>query len=312
MPSRLLSPLGRHARPILATGIFAGLALPDLAALLRPMVEVTVVFSLILSMLRVDWPMLARWARRPLPTVAAVAWMLVVAPVVVWAAVVVGGLPSNLAVPLVFAAAAPPISSVPGFALLLGLDASLAFIVLVSTTALLPLTLAPLSLGLLDLELSFGLDAFLLRVLLYIGVPFLATGLLRRVLKPERIAARGEEISGGMVVMLLVFGIGIMDGVTARMLSEPLDVAVFVLAAFAINIALQAAGAAAFLWLGPKAALSIGLASGYRNMGLMLVLTAGIAGPDMALFVAMAQLPMYILPTLAHPLYRRVLARTAQ
>jgi hypothetical protein len=39
----------------------------------------------------------------------------------------------------------------------------------------------------------------------------------------------------------------------------------------------------------------------------MLVLTAGIAGPDMWLYVAMAQFPMYILPMLTNPLYRRLL-----
>lgn len=308
MPSRLLSPLGRHARPILAAGIFAGLVFPGLAALLRPLLEAAVVVSLILSMLRIDWPLLARWVRRPLPTAAGIVWMMLVAPVATWAAVSAGGLPAGLAVPLVFAAAAPPISSVPGFALLLGLDASLAFVVLVSTTALLPLTLGPLTFWLLDLELAFGLEAFLLRILLYIGVPFFATGLLRRLLSPAWIASHGEEISGAMALMLLTFGIGVMDGVTARLLADPLDVALFVLAAFAINIVMQAAGALAFLWLGLKAALSVGLTSGYRNMGLMLVLTAGIAGPDMSLFVAMAQLPMYMLPTLMHPLYRRVLA----
>lgn len=311
MLSRLLSPLGRHARPILAAGIFAGLVFPDLAALLRPLLELAVVLSLILSMLRIDWPLLARWMRRPLPTLATVAWMLVAAPVLAWAAVRVAGLPPNLAVPLVLAAAAPPISSIPGFALLLGLDASLALVIVVSTTALLPLTLAPLSFWLLDLELAIGLDAFLLRILLFIGVPFLATGILRRALKPGWIAAHGPEISGAMVVMLLTFGIAVMDGVTARLLADPATVLVFVAAAFAVNVVMQLLGAAAFLWLGRQAALSIGLTSGYRNMGLMLVLTAGIAGPDMALFVAVAQLPMYMLPTLMHPLYRRVIAAAA-
>ncbi len=111
--------------------------------------------------------------------------------------------------------------------------------------------------------------------------------------------------------MLLTFGIAVMDGVTARLLADPATVLVFVAAAFAVNIVMQLLGAAAFLWLGRQAALSIGLTSGYRNMGLMLVLTAGIAGPDMALFVAMAQLPMYMLPALMHPLYRRVIAAAA-
>lgn len=59
MPAAFLAFLNRHARPILAGGIFAGLALPDLAALLRPLVEAAVVASLSLSLLRIDWPMVA-------------------------------------------------------------------------------------------------------------------------------------------------------------------------------------------------------------------------------------------------------------
>lgn len=37
MPARLLALLGRHAQPILAGGVFAGLLLPDLAAALYPL-----------------------------------------------------------------------------------------------------------------------------------------------------------------------------------------------------------------------------------------------------------------------------------
>jgi BASS family bile acid:Na+ symporter len=59
--------------------------------------------------------------------------------------------------------------------------------------------------------------------------------------------------------------------------------------------------------MGRRQALTMGLSSGYRNMAIMLVLTAGIAGPDMWLYVAMAQFPMYILPMLTNPLYRRFL-----
>ncbi|MBE9554773.1 MAG: hypothetical protein IMF05_15015, partial [Proteobacteria bacterium] len=66
MLTPFLAFLNRHARLILAGGIFAGLALPGLAALLRPLMEAAVVASLSLSLLRIDWPTVVAWGRRPL------------------------------------------------------------------------------------------------------------------------------------------------------------------------------------------------------------------------------------------------------
>ena len=91
-------------------------------------------------------------------------------------------------------------------------------------------------------------------------------------------------------------------------MADPWTVAGFTAAAFILNLVLQAIGAAAFCWLGWRGALTMGLASGYRNMAIMLVLTAGMAGPDMWLYVAIAQFPIFVMPMLTNPLYRRVLA----
>ncbi|MDH3230370.1 MAG: hypothetical protein OEN55_11310 [Alphaproteobacteria bacterium] len=307
MIAQLLAMLARHARPVLAGGIFAGLLLPDLAALLRPLMEAAVVASLTLSMLRIDWPAIVAYGRQPARAGAALGWILLGAPALTLMAVTVLGVPAGLAVALVFAAAAPPVTAAPAFALLLGLDAALALVVLVVGTALLPLTLGPVAFWLLDLELSVGLGPFLMRIAVFIGLPFLVSGISRRFIGRGRLDARASEINGAIVLALVVFAIGIMDGVTARLLADPRTVAAFAGAAFALNFALQALGTAAFLWMGRRQALTLGLSSGYRNMAIMLVLTAGIAGPDMWLYVAMAQLPMYILPMLTAPLYRRLL-----
>jgi len=307
MPVRFLLTLARHARPVLAGGIFAGLLLPDLAALLRPLMEAAVVTSLSLSMLRIDWPAILAYGRQPARAGVALGWILLGAPALTLAAVTALGVPAGLAAALVFAAAAPPVTASPAFALLLGLDAALALVVLVIGTALLPLTLGPVAFWLLDLELSIGLGPFLLRVAIFIGLPFLISAISRRFIRRDWLDARATEINGSIVLALVVFAVAIMDGVTARLLADPWTVASFAGVAFVLNFALQALGTAAFFWMGRRQALTMGLASGYRNMAIMLVLTAGIAGPDMWLYVAMAQFPMYILPMLTNPLYRHLL-----
>ena len=42
-------------------------------------------------------------------------------------------------------------------------------------------------------------------------------------------------------------------------------------------------------------------------MGMVLVLTGGLLGPDFALYVAMAQIPMYLMPVIVRPIYGRYL-----
>ena len=311
MPSRLFSLIGRHAMPILAGGIFAGVILPDLATALRPLLEASVLVLLTVSLIKLDFHAVLAYARRPGLTAAAVGWQLLLAPVAMAAVTMALGLPAGLAVAMVLGASAPPITASPAIAQLLDLDAPLVLVLLVATTLLLPLTITPISLWLLDLHLSMSPFAFFLRAALFVGIPFIAAGILRRLLPAGWPTRHAVEIDGLIVVVLVVFAIAVMDGVTARLLAEPATVAGFVLAAFAANFALQAAGAGVFLWLGRRRAFSIGLVSGYRNMAVMLVATAGVAGPDMFLYVAVAQIPMYVLPALMHPLYRRLLAGAA-
>lgn len=308
MLTPFLTFLNHHARLILAAGIFAGLALPALAALLRPLVEAAVVASLSLSMLRLDWSAVFALGRRPLRTVAALGWILLLAPLLTYATVTSLGLPPGLSVALVFAAAAPPVTASPAFALLLGLDAALALVLLVMGTELLPLTLMAVAFWLLDLELSIGLGPFLLRVAVYIVLPFAISAAARRFIQRERLDAHAVEINGLIVLALVVFAIAIMDGVAARLLAEPWTVAGFTASAFVLNMVLQGIGAGLFFWLGWRGALTMGLSSGYRNMAIMLVLTAGMAGPDMWLYVAIAQFPIFVMPMVTNPLYRRVLA----
>ena len=58
--------------------------------------------------------------------------------------------------------------------------------------------------------------------------------------------------------------------------------------------------------LGPRRALTVGLVSGNRNLALILAALAGSTNFDLLLFFAVGQIPIYILPALLAPLYRRL------
>jgi predicted Na+-dependent transporter len=302
----LLGILGRQARWALPAGVFAGVALPELAALLRPLLTIAVIGTLTAALLRLDWQQFALAARRPALPAAIVLWQLIVTPLLVWGATALAGLPPDLRTVLLLQAAAPPIGSAAVFALILGLDGVLAVIGTVLTTLLLPFTLTPL-VGLLLPEAGLQVDllAFFAGVTLLVAAPFVFAAILRRLVGLERLARNDDLLGGINVILLVVFAIAVMDGVTARLLEAPGFIGLLLALACLAAIVLHLAGYALFRRAGVATAYGAAVLSGNRNMGLMLVVTAGTAGEAFSLYVGIAQIPMYFAPLVLTPFLRR-------
>ncbi|MDX1709799.1 MAG: hypothetical protein R3316_01520 [Rhodovibrionaceae bacterium] len=205
-------------------------------------------------------------------------------------------------------AAAPPILAAAAIALLLGLDGALALVAGLVATLLTPITLPPLALALLGLDLEIGVFDFMGRLALIIGIAFAAAFVIRRTLGPGKIAELARPLDGLVVILLLIFAVAIMDGVTATLLERPRVVLLWLAAAFLANPVLQVLGMAAFAWLGRRGALTAGLITGNCNMGLILAALPPEADFEVTLYFAVAQIPMYMLPAIILPLYRRLLS----
>jgi BASS family bile acid:Na+ symporter len=310
--TRLLAFLGGHGPKVLFLGVFLGLALPDLAAVARPLVGPAVAFLTLLTLLRVEWSQMAAYLRRPGLTATLLVWLLLVSPVAMWGVLHLVPAPAALETALVLMAAAPPILGVTAVAMLLGLDGALALLMGLIAILLAPLTIPPISLWLLGLDLQVSVPVFMLRLALVVVGAFIAALILRRVVGVAWFRARASAIDGLVVLTMLIFAVAIMDGVTATAFERPGVVALWILAAFVANPALQIAGALVFWWLGPRRALSVGLISGNCNMGLLLAALPPESDYDVVLFFALAQLPMYMLPFLLTPVYRRFLRLVAE
>ncbi len=310
----ILTLLARYATLILAAGVFAGLAWPDLAAALGPLLAPSVWGLLFLAALRLDWAEVVAQGRRPLAVAAVVGWLLVVSPAVMaalmWWITEIGstGVPAGLVAALVLMAAAPPIMSSPALSVLLGLNGSLSMVVMVSATILAPLVLPIVALEILGLPLAMGAGDLILRLGAMIGSALLAAVFVRRLAGPGGLARNAIRIDAAAVILMVLFAIAIMDGVTQRSMEEPAHVLLFLAATFAAYVGLQCAGAAAFALLGRRAALTVGFSSGNRNMALLLAVLPAGADPDIALYFALGQLPIYILPMVLKPIYRRLLS----
>lgn len=287
-------------------GVFTGVVIPDLAAFLRPIVMPAVVGTLTIALLRLDWRHLRTAARHPVLPSLLTLWQLIISPLLAWGASELVGLPPDFRLLLVLQAAAPPIGSAPVFAMILGLDGVLAVIGTVTATLLLPLTLTPLvSLLLPATGVAVDPGAFLMRVSLVVVAPFAVAGLVRRFAGIDRLTRNREMLGGANVALLVLFSSALMDGVTARFLSDPGYVLALLLLASVATLALHLAGLVLFRRAGVTAAYSAALLSGNRNVGLMLVITAGTATEAFSLYAGIAQIPMYFAPLLLMPLLRR-------
>lgn len=307
MISGFLAFFDRHGTRLLASGLFIGLILQPLAHAIWPLLPALVFLLTAATMLRIDWPLVIAHARHPLRIGLFVLWALGISPVLMAAIVGILGVPTGLAQSLVLWAASPPLMSLPAIALLLGLDAALALLVMVAATFLVPLALPPLLLGLMGLDLGIGIGPLMARLAAVVGGAGTAAGLLRWYLGRERLRRLGTEISGINVLLLVLFAVGVMDGMVGHLLHEPLRVLGYCAAALGASLGLQAMSFLSFRWLGRSAALTMGLIGGNKNMAVVWA-SLGIAvnSPDLMLYFACAQLPIYLLPAALAPIYRRL------
>ncbi|MDX1433455.1 MAG: hypothetical protein R3286_13510 [Gammaproteobacteria bacterium] len=300
-----LHAFNRRGVLVLAIGVFAGLALPELAAACRPLLPAAVAGLLFLALLRVDWVELGLHFSRPGLNAVLAAWLLLASPLLIWLAVSALGVDAGLATALVLMAACPPIISGPAMALLLGLNAPLILVMVVVATLAAPFTLLLVSASFTDLVLELAPSTLSLRLGALIGGCFVMALLVRRALGRERLARWREPLDGASLVLLLLFAVAIMHGVADLVVSDAPGVLRLVLAAFAANVALQLAGIPVALARGRQASLTVAYATGNRNMGLLLAVLPGEVPGETLVFFALAQFPIYILPALLEPFYRK-------
>lgn len=302
----LLEWMARRGGVLLAGCIFVGLAVPPLAAMLRDTLTITVAGLMTLVLLRIDLKQVLAYLRRPLLVAALLAWLLIACPLIVYAIVRAVGLDGPLGAAVVIMATGCAATSSPAFARLVGLDASVSLVVAVVSTLLVPFTAPPLALGLLGIDLAISLWALMGRLALIVGLPLLASLVIRRLVAAPTLGAWSGRIDGTVVLLLVMYGIGVMDGMQAKLLAEPTWVLGGIALAFLGNFGLNALTALAMLPAGRSVALAAGLLSGNRNMALYLAVLPAATEPGILLFFALCQFPLFLSPFLLRPVYDRL------
>jgi len=305
----VLQRMGRRATTLLPFSLLLGLLFQDVAAATRPLLLPLAVILLMLALARVDGGRLLSLLRRPGLAIVLALLNLIAVPLVVWPVWQSIGLWPGLIAALCLSAMAPGIISAATTATFLRLDSSLALLISLITNFLVPFTLPPLALWLLGFDLKIGLFDLSLRLGIIVALALAGAIAIRRWLGP-RIAEAGPTLDGVSVVVLMVFAIPLMDGVVARALLEPVKLAGFIVSAFGGMILCNLVMAAATLpFLDRRTALTAGYCSGGRHNALLMAVLPVTADPDIFLFIAAVQFPIYMMPMLLQPLYRRLLPR---
>jgi predicted Na+-dependent transporter len=306
--NRFLAASARRGPALLGFGVFGGLLVPPLARALHGVITPVVVSLMTLVLLRVDIPAAAGHLRRPGRLAWNVAFQLLVCPVLAWAAIWPLHLDAGIAAGVVIFATGCAATSGPAFARLVGLDPELTLLATLATTVLVPLSAPPMAHMLMGVDLAISVPAFMLRLVLAVGIPIGVSLLIRGVAGAERLAPYGPAVDGAVVWLVVIYGFGVMQGLTARILADPVWVAQAAFAAFAVSFGLNFATTLAFWPMGWRTAGASGLMSGNRNMALYLAVLPAAADPRVGLFFALCQFPLFLSPSLLRPVYRRVTA----
>ena len=314
IPVRALQWLGAQGTRAIAALVFIGIAVPPLGELLRPFVTEAVFLLLCISFMRVDIGALRDQLRRPGVVLAATAWTTLGVPLIFGLLCLASGVNAgspDLYLALMLQAAASPMMAAPALAAVMGLDATLVLITLVTSTALVPIT-APLfayaffgaALTLSPLGLGLKLVAILA------GSLFVATA-IRWTVGASAIQRHARAIDGLNILILFVFVAAVMGSVVGNLLADAVRMIELTMLAFAVFFALLGVTTVIFRRLGHERALALGLMVSQRNMGLMLAATDGVLPGTTWLYFALCQFPIYLSPQLLKPIVRRLNAEKA-
>lgn len=311
-PAEALAWLGRQGTRAVAVAIVLGIALPPLGALVRPYFAETVVALLVLAFLRVDPDALRMQWTRPRLLIAAAGWTMIAVPVL--AGFGLTGLGLGLVSPalllaLMLNAAAPPTFSSPALAALIRLNAAVSLALLIACTAATPFT-APAWVGTFaGSDVTLSPAALGLRLILILAGSACAATAIRAVAGRAWVERQAERIDGLSVIALFGFAVALMGGVLANAIENPLLVLGLLALSTAVALTFSAATALVFLRAGRDTSFALAHANGSRNMGLMLAAAAGAVPELVWLYIALAQIPIYLLPLLFKPLARRLASR---
>lgn len=306
-PVAALAWLGRQGTRAVAASIFLGLAVPPLAAHVKPYLGLTVFAMLLFSYLRTDPAALRRHLRAPRLAIIAALWIMVAVPLLfggLYLAIGLREIAPALYTIMILHIAIAPISASAAFAALMGLDVALSLLALILSNAAAPLATSAISYLFLGATLISPLELGG-KLLFFFAAAGAAAWAVRRYFGDAWIERQKEPIDGLNLIAVFIFAIAAMDGVPRQFMDDPAFALALLGLIVAVTLTLIGVTMLAFLRAGAGAGLVIGLQAGFRNLGLIMAAIGTTLPPVAWFYFALAQFPIYLFPMLLRPLARR-------
>jgi BASS family bile acid:Na+ symporter len=303
---------GRNGPLMLLGGVMIGLLVPPLAQAARPLLGVAVFIFTLGAFLKVDLPSFRAEFSRPYMIVAALIWSAFGVPAVAFGMLSLIGGHAELRDGVMLAMLAPPVGSAAAIAAMLGLSAPLALLMTIATTVVAPFTLPLLSAWMTSTQIAIDPVAMVVRLVIIVGGACLGATLLRRY--ANRFVTQNPHAMTGIAVLgLILVAIGAMHGVNQVIRANPSHVADYLALAFLVNAGFEVLGTILFMAAGRRAALTMGLVSGNRNVTLIWAAIGPdlLTHPQAELYLAMSVFPIFIMPAATRWLIGRLLAGPA-
>ncbi len=302
-----LSWIGRQGTRALAVSVFLGLAVPPLAAYVKPYLGETVFVLLLFSYLRTDPAAFRRYLAAPRLPILAALWVMVALPLLFGAVYALAGLRESwpaLYTIMILHIAIAPITSSAAFAALMGLDVALSLLTLIISNIMCPVTTVAFSYLFLGTSLFSPIELGV-KLFFFFAVSGVIAYAIRRLAGQTRIERHKEAIDGLTVIAVFLFAVAAMDQVPAYAMANPMAALALLALIVTVTALLVGLSLLVFLRHGVGPGLVIGLLAGFRNLGVVMAAIGATLPPVAWFYFAMAQFPIYIMPALLTHLVRR-------
>ncbi len=228
-----------------------------------------------------------------------VGWQQVVLPGIVLSIGILAGFPDQIVSLMIVTACAGALFAAPMLAGLLDLNRQRALQSMILSTLCMPASLY------LFLSLHHGahvqldLNEYIHRAFIFLGTPVVILFAYRFAsrLISDQVARTVEETSyWGSIFALLIFGMGITHPVAEQLYSNTSLVVFYLLIVSALSVGMYVLTVIVMHSYGIKEAMTAGILSGFRNVGLSFALVGDMLGSELALYVGLSMLPIFIAP----------------
>lgn len=284
---------------ILIIGVLGALFYPSISSYFVPFLQVSLFFLVIFSFLP-----LARYNLRELTDVHAmvpilVFWQQLVLPAATLLLGVYTGVDRHILFLTLVVITSGSLFASPTLVHMMGLDRKIAVQTVFLSTLATPFSILIPFWFLNDSTLEIDLQSYAIRVLVFLFVPVAVLSYVKvnvrrysedAVLSLERWGRRGA------ILALLVFCLALEGQVGTAISDEPETVLKYLVLSIVVSAVTLLLTRGLMSRFGSHAALTAGMVSSFRNVGLTYGLVAASVDHDLSVFIGVCQIPMFFAP----------------